>query len=149
MCGLPQAGKLAADQLEKFLAPCGFIPAGRTPGLWKHKTRDILFTLIVGDFGARCTNRADVDHLISALNKGWPFLSHKKFHFTNCFWLCCRDKMKIVSPVMVVTSWVVPAVCRLKSEKRPELSQPQEFDGTVGYPLLASTIDLEWIDSSG
>jgi hypothetical protein len=64
MCGLPQAGKLAADQLEKFLALCGFIPAGCTLGLWKQKTRDILFTLIVDDFGVHCTNRADVGCLI-------------------------------------------------------------------------------------
>jgi hypothetical protein len=69
-CGLPQAGELAADQLEKFLALHGFIPAGRTPGLWKHTTRDILFTLVVDGFGARCAGRSDADHLVSTRNKG-------------------------------------------------------------------------------
>jgi hypothetical protein len=48
----------------------GFIPAGHTPGLWKHKTRDILFTLIVGDFGVRRANRADAGCLVSTLSKG-------------------------------------------------------------------------------
>ena len=37
MYGLPQAGRLANDQLIKFLAPHGYKPCALTPGLWKHK----------------------------------------------------------------------------------------------------------------
>jgi hypothetical protein len=39
MYGLPQAGKLANDQLQKFLAVDGYEPMPVTPGLWRHKTR--------------------------------------------------------------------------------------------------------------
>jgi hypothetical protein len=48
----------------------GFAPAGHTLGLWKHKTCDVLFTLVVDGFGARWANRSGVDHLVSTPNKG-------------------------------------------------------------------------------
>ena len=67
MYGLPQAGRIANDQLIASLAPHGYAPCPLTPGLWKHNTRDIVFSLVVDDFGIRYTNRADVDHLIATL----------------------------------------------------------------------------------
>ena len=36
MYGLPQAGKLAHDQLKAHLAKYGYHPCRLTPGLWKH-----------------------------------------------------------------------------------------------------------------
>ena len=44
MYGLPQAGRLANDQLVKFLAPHGYTPCELTPGLWTHETRNIDFS---------------------------------------------------------------------------------------------------------
>jgi len=67
MYGLPQAGKIANDQLQKFLLPHGYQPCPFTPGLWHHATRDIRFTLVVDDFAVRYTNRDDVNHLLDAL----------------------------------------------------------------------------------
>ena len=67
MYGLPQAGRLANDQLIKFLAPHGYEPVPLTPGLWRHTTRDIIFSLVVDDFGIRYTNKADANHLIATL----------------------------------------------------------------------------------
>ncbi|KAI2488785.1 Reverse transcriptase (RNA-dependent DNA polymerase) [Fragilaria crotonensis] len=67
MYGLPQAGRLANDQLIKFLAPHGYEPAPLTPGLWRHTTRDIVFSLVVDDFGIRYTDIADAEHLLATL----------------------------------------------------------------------------------
>ena len=67
MYGLPQAGRIANDQLVAFLAPHGYHPVAITPGLWKHDTRDIFFTLVVDDFGVKYTNRDDADHLMNTL----------------------------------------------------------------------------------
>ena len=67
MYGLPQAGRIANDQLVAFLAPHGYHPVAITPGLWKHDTRDIVFTLVVDDFGVKYTNRDDADHLMNTL----------------------------------------------------------------------------------
>jgi len=43
MYGLSQAGKIANDQLIEYLKPHRYIECPITPGLWKHKTRDIQF----------------------------------------------------------------------------------------------------------
>jgi hypothetical protein len=67
MYGLPQAGKLANEQLIQLLAPHGYRPVPLTPGLWRHDTRDLTFSLVVDDFGIKYTNKADADHLIAAL----------------------------------------------------------------------------------
>jgi hypothetical protein len=69
MYGLPQAGKLANDRLTKFLEPHGYVPTAVTPGLWKHKTRDISFTLVVDDFAVKYTKKRDADHLLETLEK--------------------------------------------------------------------------------
>jgi hypothetical protein len=71
MYGLPQAGRLANDQLVAFLAPHGYKPCALTPGLWRHTTRDTIFSLVVDDFGIRYTSRDDADHLISTLKTAY------------------------------------------------------------------------------
>jgi hypothetical protein len=65
--GLPQAGILANKLLRKRLAPHGYFECSHTPGLWKHSTRPISFTLVVDDFGIKYKCQEDVDHLIAAL----------------------------------------------------------------------------------
>ena len=67
MYGLPQAGKLAHDKLKKHLEKYDYYPCKLTPGLWKHKTRPISFTLVVDDFGIKYVGKQHLDHLIHAL----------------------------------------------------------------------------------
>jgi hypothetical protein len=67
MYGLPQAGRLANDYLREFLEPHGYVPCPITPGLWQHRTRDIVFTLVVDDFGVRYTKKEDALHLLATL----------------------------------------------------------------------------------
>eukprot|EP00957_Ditylum_brightwellii_P038085 2880364-Ditylum_brightwellii.AAC.1 len=69
MYGLPQAGKIANDQLIKHLAKFGYSPEQHTPGLWKHKDRDITFCLVADNFGIKYTNENDLQHLIRALQQ--------------------------------------------------------------------------------
>jgi hypothetical protein len=56
MYGLPQAGRLANDKLTKFLAPHGYIPYVHTHGLWRDTKSNLMFTLVVDDFGVRTPN---------------------------------------------------------------------------------------------
>eukprot|EP00956_Cyclotella_meneghiniana_P038610 scaffold156983_cov20-Cyclotella_meneghiniana.AAC.2 len=51
MYGLPQAGLLANELLEKRLNKEGYFQSKLVAGLWSHKTRPIQFTLVVDDFG--------------------------------------------------------------------------------------------------
>jgi hypothetical protein len=51
MYGLPQAGILANQLLACRLAIHGYHQTKFKPGLWRHVTRPIQFTLVVDDFG--------------------------------------------------------------------------------------------------
>ena len=65
--GLPQAGMLANKLLQKRLAPSGYYEVPHTPGLWKHITRPIAFTLVVDDFGVKYVGQQHADHLVQAI----------------------------------------------------------------------------------
>jgi hypothetical protein len=71
MYGLPQAGRLANDQLIAFLAPHGYRPVPLTPGLWRHNTKDIVFSLVVDDFGVGYTSQTDAEHRITTLESAY------------------------------------------------------------------------------
>jgi hypothetical protein len=53
MYGLPQAGILANQLLARCLAIHGYHKTKFTPGLWRHVTHPIQFTLVVDDFGVQ------------------------------------------------------------------------------------------------
>ena len=65
--GLPQAGILANKLLRKRLAPAGYYEVAHTPGLWRHVTRPISFSLVVDDFGVKYVGKQHVEHLIKTL----------------------------------------------------------------------------------
>ena len=69
MYGLPQAGRIAYDYLCKHLGPHEYHPCPITPGLWKSDTNDIMYSLVVDDFGIKYTNRDDVLHLVDILKE--------------------------------------------------------------------------------
>jgi len=69
MYGLPQAGKITKDQLIEFLRPHSYVEDPITSGLWKHKTRDIKFCLVVYNFGVQYTNSTDAKHLLNILQQ--------------------------------------------------------------------------------
>ena len=67
MYGLPQAGLLANELLEKRLNKRGYHQSKLVPGLWKHKWRPIQFTLVVDDFGVKYFGKEHALHLKSTL----------------------------------------------------------------------------------
>ena len=69
MYGLPQAGLLANELLEKRLNKHGYYQSKLVPGLWKHESRPIQFTLVVDDFGVKYIGREHAEHLKSVLEQ--------------------------------------------------------------------------------
>ena len=67
MYRLPQAGKIANDKLKLHLAKFEYKPAPITPGLWRHQTRPLKFSLVVDDFGIKYERQEDITHLFDAL----------------------------------------------------------------------------------
>ena len=87
--GLKQAGKIAHDDLVEHLAKHGYVRAGYTDGLFKHKTRDISFTLVVDDFGIKYTSKKDIKHLISVMQLKYKFkvdFDAKQYIGINLVW---------------------------------------------------------------
>ena len=69
MYGLPQAGLLAYELLEKRLNKNGYYQSKLVPGLWKHNTRPITFTLVVNDFGVKYEGIEHAKHLEAVLTQ--------------------------------------------------------------------------------
>ena len=64
----------------------GYYQCQHTPGLWRHVWRDIMFCLVVDDFGVKTTAREHIEHLKTTLEEhytvamdwdGSLFLRHK------------------------------------------------------------------------
>jgi hypothetical protein len=71
MYRLPQAGRLDNEKLRKFLEPHGYVPCHVTPGLWKQVDSNLMFTLVVDNFGVCYTNRANVERLLKILKQDY------------------------------------------------------------------------------
>jgi hypothetical protein len=69
MYGLPQAGKLSQTRLITHLSSNGYVQCSNTSCLFRHRTRDILFCLVVDDFVVRYKTQADADHHIKMLEQ--------------------------------------------------------------------------------
>ena len=61
MYGLPQSGILANKLLRQRLQPHGYFEVEYTPGLWKHKSRPVQFTLVVDDFGVKYIDKTNAN----------------------------------------------------------------------------------------
>jgi len=66
--GLPQAGFLANKLLKERLEPHGYREVQQIPGLWKHITRPVQFSLVVYDFGVKYIGRKVLNILFSHYN---------------------------------------------------------------------------------
>ena len=75
MYGLPQAGLLANELLEKRLNKHGYYQSKLVPGLWSHKTRPIQFTLVVDDFGVKYVGKEHAIHLQKVLEEHYKVTS--------------------------------------------------------------------------
>ena len=65
--GLKQTGSLASDRLTKNFDINGYVPVKHTPYFWRHHTSDLVFFLVVNNFGIKYTRKEDADHLLKSL----------------------------------------------------------------------------------
>jgi hypothetical protein len=75
MYGLPQAGILVNELLQRNLANDGYRPTQHTHGLWTHDTRPISFSLVVDDFGVKYVGREHAEHLMACIKKKYNISS--------------------------------------------------------------------------
>jgi hypothetical protein len=63
MYGLLQAGIIAQQLLEEHLQKQGYHQSQMTPGLWKHDTHPIGFSLVINNFGVKYVDEENAQHL--------------------------------------------------------------------------------------
>jgi hypothetical protein len=69
MYGLPQAELIANELLESRLNKRGYRQSKLVPGLWRHDTCPIQFTLVVDDFGVKYVGKEHALHLKHVLEE--------------------------------------------------------------------------------
>jgi hypothetical protein len=78
MYGLPQAGILTNELLQRNLAKDGYRPTQHTHGLCKLDTRPISFSLVVDDFGVKYVGREHAEYLMECIKKNYNISSDWK-----------------------------------------------------------------------
>ena len=67
--GLPQSGKLANDLVVERLEAGGYRQCPHTPGLFRHESNGVTFTLWVDDFAIKYVDRSAAEHLLTLLGQ--------------------------------------------------------------------------------
>jgi hypothetical protein len=141
--GLPQAGILANKLLKKRLAPHGYFECKQMPGLWKHATCPISFTLVVDNFGVKYTRQEDINHLIMCIKE--------KYELTKD-WdgnLCCSIRLKwdynARTLDISMPGYIIKQLQKYKHASPPKpqhcpyAPQPEQFGSKAQRPLPPNT----------
>jgi hypothetical protein len=100
-CGLPQAGIIANERLVKYLAKYGYAPAQYAPGLFKHKTRSVTFSLCVDNVGIKYEGSKHAQHLgntIKTLYTVTTDWSGELYYGLTIQWNCAAGTVDISMP---------------------------------------------------
>ncbi len=137
MYGLPQAGRIANDQLQRFLAPHGYKPCAHTSGLWKHESRPIQFTLVVDNFGVKYVQKADADHLMTCLKEHYAV--SEDWEGTRYVGLTLKWDYDKRTCIISMPGYIARVLQRFQhpkpshSENAPHASQPPQYGQKVQY----------------
>jgi hypothetical protein len=117
--GLFQSGLLAQKDLIKLLEANGYYMT-TTNCLFRHRTRDIYFSLIVDDFGFKYTKEEDVNHLVGVL--GTKYKTHIDWSGTR--FLGITLDWDYTSPIRSVTTSMPDFVIKALKRYGYDFSQP-------------------------
>ena len=82
MYGLPQAGIIAQQLLEKRIWKEGYVQSQFTPGLWSHEWRPIQFSLVVDNFGVEYIGKEHFEHLVGVIKMHYEMTTDWECSFT-------------------------------------------------------------------
>jgi hypothetical protein len=74
MYGLPQAGIIAQQLLEKRFQQHKYRQSKTTPSLWKHDTQPISFNLVVDNFKEKYVGEENAQHLLDTVQQFYKCL---------------------------------------------------------------------------
>ncbi|KAL7544208.1 hypothetical protein ACHAWF_007592 [Thalassiosira exigua] len=151
MYGLPHAGLLANELLEKRLNAHGYRQSKLVPGLWTHDWRPIQFTLVVDDFGVKYCGEEHTRHLLNVLQANYNVTadwSGQRYISISLDWDYANRKVHLSMPGYVRKA--------LKQFGRAAPNSPQhspfpcaliKYGATKQYPKERSTAPL--LDKKG
>ena len=139
MYGLPQAGKLAHDDLVRHLARGGYFPTKYTPGLFTNKQRTVQFALVVDDFGIKFTNQLDLDHLLRHLKQRYVITQDEgqRFNGIHLKWDYVKRECELSVP-----EYCYKAILRFKHtlpfkpQHSPYPCQPPKYGQLIQYASI-------------
>ncbi len=142
MYGLPQAGLLRNELLEQRLNKHGYFQSKLVPGLWKHITRPISFTLVVDDFGVKYVGKEHIDHLMTILREhyqvkaSWTGNRYIGIHMT---WDYNKGQIHLYMPGYVQKALKLFQHIRKKTLNQPFPPTPIKYGAKKQYAKQEST----------
>ena len=127
--GLPHAGFLAQQRLNAHLAENGYVQTD-TACLYKHKTRPIMFSLVVDDFGIKYNGQEHLDHLMMVLRLLYTITQGdgSKYVGITFEWdyLSSKRSVKLSMP-----GYIIKALARFGIISSPRTDSPGEYHSPV------------------
>jgi hypothetical protein len=142
MYGLPQSGLLANELLKKQLNRHGYRQSKLVPGLWKHDTKPIQFTLVVDDLGIKYTNKEDVKHLQQVLEEHYKITTDwdgKRYIGITLDWDYKRRHVHLTMPGYIAAALQQFQHKLRKQQHSPFQSTPIQYGVKTQYATTAST----------
>ena len=150
MYGLPQAGLLANELLEKRLNKRGYYQSKLVPGLWKHEWRPIQFTLVVDDFGVKYVGKEHALHLKSTLEDNYGVTTEwdgKRYIGITLDWDYERRQVHLSMPGYISKALKVFQHEIRTKQDQPFPSAPIQYGAKTQYAKERSTAPL--LDAKG
>ena len=151
MYGLPMAGILAQELLEKRLNAHGYQQSKFTPGLWTHKWRPICFSLIVDDFGVKYVGKEHADHLKSVIEEHYKVTADwegKRYLGLTLDWDYVLRQVHLSMP-----DYVPDALTRFKRERPRKFQNAPHTSTPIIYgakqQFAKEEIESEKLDDDG
>jgi hypothetical protein len=104
MYGLPQAGIIAQELLTDQLKLHGYSQSKTTPGLWKHNSHPIDFSLVIDEFGVNYIGKENAQHLLDTIQKYYRCLcdwDREQYCGLTITWDYDRCKVHLLMPTYV------------------------------------------------
>ena len=123
MPGLKQAGRLVSDHLTKNLTRNRYAPVKHTHSLWRHHTSDLVFCLIVDDFGIKYNHKEDADHLLKSLQEDHEIIEDwtgEKYLGLTLKWEYLNRNVRVFMP-----GYVKSALLKFQRESTKKIKMPR------------------------
>ncbi len=142
MYGLTQAGLLVNKLLEQRLNDHCYFQSKLVPGLWKHITRPISFTLIVNNFGLKYVGKEYVDHLMSTLQEHYETKADwtgNRYIGIHLAWDYKKGPVHLYMPGYVQKALKFFQHIRKKTQNQPFPHTPIKYGAKIQYAKQEST----------